>query len=275
MVEQSLDLDFDVMVTDLAPVDLLIQRAGRLWRHTRPLRDGQPELLVVSPDVSTEPDEQWFSAIFPRAAYVYPDHARLWLTARAIKDAGAITSPGGLRQLVEAVYGPDADMEVPDALQGSFWDAEGKSGADRSVANTNVLDVHTGYLRDGGAWDADIRTPTRLEDRPSTTVRLALLRDGHVVPYADDAEGASWRAWRRSEINVATHRLGKEWHHPQHHAAVQTAKADWGRFEQDTVMVLLDEADPDGALRGNALSGGERHREIQVIYDNKRGLRWT
>ena len=275
VVEQSLDLDFDVMVTDLAPVDLLIQRAGRLWRHTRPLRDGQPELLVVSPDVSTEPDEQWFSAIFPRAAYVYPDHARLWLTARAIKDAGAITSPGGLRQLVEAVYGPDADMEVPDALQGSFWDAEGKSGADRSVANTNVLDVHTGYLRDGGAWDADIRTPTRLEDRPSTTVRLALLRDGHVVPYADDAEGASWRAWRRSEINVATHRLGKEWHHPQHHAAVQTAKADWGRFEQDTVLVLLDEVTPDGSLCGRALSDDEGNREIQVIYDNKRGLRWT
>ena len=166
-------------------------------------------------------------------------------------------------------------MGVPDALQGSFWDAEGKSGADRSVANTNVLDVHTGYLRDGGAWDADIRTPTRLEDRPSTTVRLALLRDGHIVPYADDGEGASWRAWRRGEINVATHRLGQEWHHPEHHAAVQAAKADWGRFEQDTVMVLLDEADPDSALRGNALSGGERHKEIQVIYDNKRGLRWT
>ena len=276
VVEQSLDLDFDALITDLAPIDLLIQRAGRLWRHHRPEREGQPELLVVGPEpiADADADEKWFSGAFPRAAYVYKDHARLWLTAKALADAGSIESPGGLRAFIEAVYGDDAELAVPEALQGSFFDAEGRAGAERGVANTNVLDLTKGYVRDGGAWDSDVRTPTRLVDDPQVTLRLARARDGHVEPYAPHVEpDEPWRAWRLSEVSISARRVGGEALPPEYANAVQAAKRDWTRFDADKILVVLEETEAGGqTLSGTAMSGGETPTRVRLSYDPQRGL---
>lgn len=116
VIEQSLDLDFDVMVTDFAPVDLLLQRAGRLWRHARPrpTRFGSPELWICRPERGDDGVPRFSGG----EALVYDEHVlfRSWL---ALRGREALALPGDIEGLVEAVYG---DASAADLA--SLTDAE-------------------------------------------------------------------------------------------------------------------------------------------------------
>ena len=101
VIEQSLDLDFDLMVTDLAPVDLILQRAGRLHRHKRDenARHGHPRRLIITQAPETDGIPE-----FEMDKYVYGDYIllRSYLTLR---DRAEIVVPEDTVPLIESVYG--------------------------------------------------------------------------------------------------------------------------------------------------------------------------
>ena len=276
VVEQSLDLDFDAMITDLAPIDLVVQRAGRLWRHGFRKRSGRLELLVVGPEPTVDAGEAWFSDAFPKAAYVYKDHARLWLTARVLEERGVIDSPAELRKLIEAVYGDDVDLEVPEGLQPSFWEAQGRAGAEQGVAGMNLLALQNGYIRDGAPWDSDHRISTRLDDLPQVTLRLAVIEDGDIKPYAchqaPDNQMEDWKAWRLSEVNVSANRVGGEAVPSEYLEKAKQAKSGWTRFDAEKILILLQATDTKGNWLGMAKSPNSPNGDIQVNYNSTRGL---
>lgn len=96
VMEQSLDIDFDVLVTDLAPMDLLIQRIGRLHRHDRPDRPRAHQL----PRVYVLGTSQAFE-FEPGSAAVYGDYL-LIRTQACLPDY--ICLPTDISPLVQAVY---------------------------------------------------------------------------------------------------------------------------------------------------------------------------
>lgn len=109
IIEQSLDLDFDLMVTDLAPVDLLLQRSGRLHRHQRTAAERRglvvPRLWIIQPEAG----EGGVPRFDRGSAKVYDEHVllRSWL---GLKDRTEIRVPDDVEELVEAVYG---DRQCP------------------------------------------------------------------------------------------------------------------------------------------------------------------
>ncbi|RAH36341.1 CRISPR-associated helicase/endonuclease Cas3 [Halomonas sp. SL1] len=190
--QESLDCDVDLMISDLAPIDLLVQRAGRLQRHVRGPRRA-PVLSVLAPEWSDEPDAQWLKNALPGTQAVYRDTSLLWLTQRVLRELGTIRMPDQARSLIEGVYGPVADL-VPDGLQEARWEQRGMQGVAVSMANFNALSLERGYLRqlDIDQWQEELEIGTRLVDEPTLNIVL-LKRDanGEMALWAQDEHHAA------------------------------------------------------------------------------------
>lgn len=109
VAEQSLDIDFDFMLSDLAPVNLLLQRAGRLHRHVRkrPAQHAEARLWVAGLQAERLPelkDTAW--------GYVYDAYILLRSWA-LLRHEHCLSLPADIDRLVQAVYG---DEPLPDAL---------------------------------------------------------------------------------------------------------------------------------------------------------------
>lgn len=129
VLEQSLDIDFDLLVTDVAPVDLVLQRLGRLHRHNRGQGECERSQLLQRPMCLVRGVEE-FGTDGPRFSKgicsVY-DHASLLesLAVLGLTDDGAHTRvclPGDISPLVQRAYRGGGDS-VPLAWQEAYEQA--------------------------------------------------------------------------------------------------------------------------------------------------------
>jgi CRISPR-associated endonuclease/helicase Cas3 len=160
VAEQSLDLDLDWMITDLAPIDLVLQRVGRVWRHPRAKRPLPEPLLLVAGLDATEPpgfgDPLWWG-------YVYREDLLLRSWA-LLKTRENLNLPDEIDPLVQVVY-EALDDAVPETLRERLavaeCEAEGKTFASRGQANQEFIG-----FPDDASWNDSARFVKGDEDEP-------------------------------------------------------------------------------------------------------------
>jgi CRISPR-associated endonuclease/helicase Cas3 len=135
VIEQSLDLDFDWLLSQLCPIDLLFQRLGRLHRHKldrRPLGFEQPHCTVLMP----------LDANFGLHGVVYGCERVLLRTQQLLSEHDSIPFPSAYRDWIERVYQTDPwtnESEQVTAAYETFADEQlGRYFSARQVSKADA-----------------------------------------------------------------------------------------------------------------------------------------
>lgn len=267
VAEQSLDIDFDFMLSDLAPVDLLLQRAGRLHRHarTRPARHVEARLWVAGLRRDRLPELKETAWGFIYDPYIL---GRTWAL---LGREEILHLPADIDRLVQAVY--DIDTPLPDELEAaaqefieveSYGKYRARVNQERQASINIAIDAfaepENAYARPPGNEDGDgigLENRTRLGGESIALVPVEVVDDGWCVrtgetPFAPDRplDDATARRLYNRQIKISQMAVVK--HFKTHelpaafaeHALLRNCRPlplRAGRYENNGMKIRLDE----------------------------------
>lgn len=206
VIEQSLDIDFDVLLTDLAPVDLILQRAGRLHRHDRIERGAflTPKLYVCGLHCATAPGPDRDALDIVYDPYIQ------WRSWGQLTQLDTIHLPSDIDPLVQETYQTTA-MPVLEPFA-----AEVNSALSDWQAATQLqyhLSAHNGIVNpDAEASEAWQVFGVDEEDNHTrfVTIKTRLGQDSvQAVPLV--VSGQNWRIFGTEYVTPATRVASREW----------------------------------------------------------------
>jgi len=151
IVEQSVDIDADHLVTDLAPTELILQRIGRLHRHKRPRPKGFEQAVchILHPDTTWQGDAEAVKAALHPHHWIYPPLS-LWQACKTLQPLTEILLPDDIRPLLEQAACTTPPTSPSPALS-EFVEAYQRKRAEmqgtakiRDVFNAGVIEDNEG-----------------------------------------------------------------------------------------------------------------------------------
>lgn len=279
VVEQSLDLDFDVMFSELAPTDLIIQRIGRLHRHSRkdrPTKLKVPKILFFG---STEP-----TAVepprFSRGSERVYGKSLLLRTAAVLLGRDSVSSPSEVAELVRATYSDTAEAPTEWA---EAWISAEEQRSKHEREQKQRADTYLGpppWQRDMAKWSfvrssEEFRGQSQVRDmEESIEVVLVTVKD-------DGMYSVPWMAKRADERidNLA----GIDAELAREVAKCTVSIPFWQVGDIDAFIAELERYGCESWQKNSWLKGllpmplnqqgKHRYQDISFSYDTEYGLR--
>lgn len=287
VLEQSLDIDADFLVTRIAPTDMVLQRLGRLWRHAAAPRHPQAccEAWILAPELTQAIHHP--RAAFGATAAVYSPYV-LCRSLEAWQKQDRVCLPDDIRPLINATY-DDRPEQGPMAQ----WRHELHEGTRNRKGLNALQSLARLALAQGGRTLSDQNAATRYSDTDS--VELLILRslrrhcvaritrltlmNGERLDLPWDRHRLQREDWRRLSAKLMTQIVKvaivqqpepaplKELHDLGFGHALYVGSPEW-----DEAILRVVFCEPDGTLCG--WDGGPAHASARLEYRSDLGYRF-
>ena len=286
VLEQSLDIDADFLVSRFAPSDMLLQRLGRLWRHAEAPRAASAvcEAWLLAPEIEpaiAAPTQAFGSSAFVYSPYVLCRSLEVWQGRTALK------LPQDIRPLIEQTY---AQRPEQDAM--AQWLHELDNGTRWRTGRKAMQQLARIGLAETGNTLPESKAQTRYSETESCEVLLLrslayvsdqkvsrlMLLDGNTVVLPREKHALTPKEWRALSATLMRQIVLVRVQDASLKLSIDTlSKFGFqhcfylGNPEQDEAILRVALVDETGSLQG--VQGARVHEKHLLDYRDDLGYR--